>query len=115
MSRTRWDGPDRIGLSCPYRHRYALVVLEIQTIGHLKIDVGSDLKICDPRSETWTCPAGPELASRAANAAHPGDVLAARAIVDAADGGSYRFEPFEDAHLKGIPEPVPLFRVIRGT
>ena len=54
-----------------------------------------------PRSETWTCPAGPELAARAAHAAPPGDVLAARAIVDAADGGSYRFEPFEDAHLKG--------------
>jgi adenylate cyclase len=55
------------------------------------------------------------LASRVADAAHPGDVLATGVIVDTADGGSYRFEPFRDATLKGIPEPVPLFRVIRRT
>lgn len=54
------------------------------------------------------------LASRIADVAQPGEVLATDAIVDAANDGSYRFEPLEEAHLKGIPEPVPLFRVTRS-
>jgi adenylate cyclase len=53
------------------------------------------------------------LASRIAGVAQPGEVLATRPVVDAADGGRYRFEPLEDADLKGIPEPVPLFRATR--
>jgi adenylate cyclase len=54
------------------------------------------------------------LASRVADVAQPGEVLATGAVVDAAGGGSYRFEQLEDANLKGIPGPVPLFRVRRG-
>jgi adenylate cyclase len=53
------------------------------------------------------------LASRIAGVAQPGQVLATRPVVDAADGGPYRFEPLEDVDLKGIPEPVPLFLVTR--
>jgi len=54
------------------------------------------------------------LASRIADVAQPGEVLATDAVVDAADDGAYRFEPLEEAHLKGIPEPVPLFRGTRS-
>ncbi len=53
------------------------------------------------------------LASRIADVAQPGEVLASSAVADAADKPPYRFEPLEDANLKGIPEPVSLFRVTR--
>jgi adenylate cyclase len=54
------------------------------------------------------------LASRIADVAQPGEVLATSAVVDATDSGAYRFLPLEGVDLKGIPEPVPLFRVTRG-
>ncbi len=54
------------------------------------------------------------LASRIADVAQAGEVLATDAVAGAAGDGSYRFEPLEDARLKGIPEPVPLFRVTRS-
>ena len=41
-------------------------------------------------------------------------MLASDAIAGAARDGPYGFEPPEDANLKGIPEPVPLFRVSRS-
>jgi adenylate cyclase len=54
------------------------------------------------------------LASRIADVAEPGEVLASDAVAEAAHDGSYGFEPLEVANLKGIPEPVPLFRVTRS-
>ncbi len=54
------------------------------------------------------------LASRIADVAEPGEVLASDAVAEAAHDGSYGFEPLEVAYLKGIPEPVPLFRVTRS-
>jgi adenylate cyclase len=54
------------------------------------------------------------LASRIADVAQPGEVLASDAVASEAQDGSYGFEPLEDANLKGIPEPVPLFRVTRS-
>ena len=53
------------------------------------------------------------LASRIADVAQPGEVLATRAVVEAVGDGPYRSELLEDANLKGIQEPVSLFRVIR--
>ena len=53
------------------------------------------------------------LASRIADVAQAGEVLASDAVAAAARNGSYGFEPLENANLKGIPEPVPLFRVTR--
>jgi adenylate cyclase len=54
------------------------------------------------------------LASRIADVAQAGEVLASDAVAGAAHDGSYEFEPLEDANLKGITEPVPLFRVTRS-
>jgi adenylate cyclase len=55
------------------------------------------------------------LASRIADVAAPGEVLASREVVEqAGDGDAYRFEQIEDADLKGVPELVPLFRVARS-
>jgi adenylate cyclase len=54
------------------------------------------------------------LASRIADMAQPGEVLATHAVADAANEPSFRFEPLEEANLKGIVEPVPLFRVSRS-
>jgi adenylate cyclase len=54
------------------------------------------------------------LASRIADVAQAGEVLASDAVAHAAHDGLYGFEPLEVANLKGIPEPVPLFRVTRG-
>jgi adenylate cyclase len=51
------------------------------------------------------------LASRIADVAGPGEVLASDAIVHAVEDGAFRFERVEDAELKGVPGPVPLFRV----
>jgi adenylate cyclase len=52
------------------------------------------------------------LASRIAEAAGPGEVLVSEAVVEAVDRPEVRFERTEGAVLKGIPEPVALFRVL---
>jgi class 3 adenylate cyclase len=53
------------------------------------------------------------LASRIADAADPGEVLASEAVVRAAGDGAFLFERVDDVELKGLPEPTPLFRVAR--
>jgi adenylate cyclase len=54
------------------------------------------------------------LASRIADAAGPGEVLASEAVAEAAGSSPFGFERIEDAQLKGIPDPVALFRVTRS-
>ena len=51
------------------------------------------------------------LASRIADAAGPGEVLASEAVAEAAGDGGFAFERLREADLKGIPDPVPLYRV----
>jgi adenylate cyclase len=51
------------------------------------------------------------LASRIAGAAGPGEVLASEAVAEAAGGGGFAFERLREVDLKGLPDPVPLFRV----
>jgi adenylate cyclase len=53
------------------------------------------------------------LASRIADVAGPGEVLASEAVAQAAGDGAFDFERIRDADLEGLPEPVPLFRVTR--
>jgi adenylate cyclase len=53
------------------------------------------------------------LASRIADVAGPGEVLASRAVADVAGDGTFGFERMQDAELKGLPEPIALFRVTR--
>jgi class 3 adenylate cyclase len=48
-----------------------------------------------------------------ADAARPGEVLASEAVAEAAADGAFAFERIREVALKGIPEPVPLFRVTR--
>ncbi len=43
-----------------------------------------------------------------------GRVLASGAVMDAVRDAPLGFEPLEEVTLKGIPEPVPLYRVTRG-
>jgi adenylate cyclase len=52
------------------------------------------------------------LASRIADAAGPGEVLVSEAVVAAVDRPAIRFERSDGARLRGITEPVSLFRVI---
>jgi adenylate cyclase len=52
------------------------------------------------------------LASRITEAAGPGEVLVSEAVVKAVDRPEVRFERTDGAVLKGIPEPVALFRVL---
>jgi adenylate cyclase len=55
------------------------------------------------------------LASRIAEAAGPGEVLVSEAVVDAVDDPAWQFERADAAVLKGITDPVLLFRVkVRG-
>jgi adenylate cyclase len=54
------------------------------------------------------------LASRIADVAGPGEVLASEAVVEAAADGSFGFERIEDAKLKGLASPVALYRVSRS-
>jgi adenylate cyclase len=51
------------------------------------------------------------LASRIAGAAGPGEVLVSEAVVEAVDHSAWQFERVDAAMLKGIPDPVVLFRV----
>jgi class 3 adenylate cyclase len=53
------------------------------------------------------------LASRIASVAGPGEVLASRAVVEAVDHASLRFERVDERSFKGISDPVTLFRVWR--
>lgn len=53
------------------------------------------------------------MASRIADVARPGEVLASQAVADAAKG-PFAFERIDDAELKGLAR-VPLFRVKWGT
>ena len=53
------------------------------------------------------------LASRIAEAAGPGEVLASEAVMDEAGAATFAFERTGDVQLKGLPEPIPLFRVSR--
>jgi adenylate cyclase len=50
------------------------------------------------------------IASRIAEAARPGHVLASQAVVNIVDNPDLRFEPVDGAQLKGIPGTVRLFR-----
>jgi adenylate cyclase len=53
------------------------------------------------------------LASRIADVAGPGEVLASEEVAEAAGEATFGFERIEDAELKGLPGPVALFRVTR--
>ena len=53
------------------------------------------------------------LASRIADAAGPGEVFASEAVMDEAGAATFSFERTGEVHLKGLPEPIPLFRVHR--
>lgn len=53
------------------------------------------------------------LASRIAGTAGRGEVLASQAVVDAVEDAPFRFERINERSLKGIAEPVALFRVYR--
>jgi adenylate cyclase len=52
------------------------------------------------------------LASRIADAAGPGQVLVSQAVVEAVSDPALRFERAHAAVLKGVTEPVTLFRAI---
>jgi adenylate cyclase len=55
------------------------------------------------------------LASRIAEVAGPGEVLVSEAVVEAVDNPGWQFERADAAVLKGITDPVLLFRVaVRG-
>jgi adenylate cyclase len=54
------------------------------------------------------------LASRIADVAAPGEVLASEAVVEAAANDKFGYERIEDALLEGLPRPVALYRVSRS-
>jgi adenylate cyclase len=54
------------------------------------------------------------LAARIADLAAPGDVLVSAAARATSADGVFNFEPLEAAVLKGIADPVPLFRASRA-
>ena len=53
------------------------------------------------------------LASRIADVAEPGEVLASETVEEAVSVASFGFQPIGETDLKGLPGPVPLFRVTR--
>jgi adenylate cyclase len=55
------------------------------------------------------------LASRIAETAGPGEVLVSEAVVEAVDLPQLRFERADRVKLKGVPEPVVLFKVRGGS
>jgi class 3 adenylate cyclase len=54
------------------------------------------------------------LASRIADVAAPGEVLASEAVARAIADAPFGFERIDDADLKGLPGPVALYRVTRA-
>jgi class 3 adenylate cyclase len=55
------------------------------------------------------------LASRIADVAGSGEVLASGTVAQTVADPSFGFEPVGEVRLKGLPEPVALFRVTRTT
>ncbi len=53
------------------------------------------------------------LASRIAEVAGPGEVLASEAVAETVRDRAFEFERIEDAQLKGLPGPIALFRATR--
>jgi adenylate cyclase len=53
------------------------------------------------------------LASRIADVAGPGQVLASQTVVETAANAAFGFERIDDAELEGLPGPTPLYRVAR--
>ena len=53
------------------------------------------------------------LASRIADVAGPGEVLVSEAVARANAGAAFGFAAIGDAELKGLPDPIPLFRASR--
>jgi class 3 adenylate cyclase len=53
------------------------------------------------------------LASRIADVARPGEVLTSQAVADAADRNAFEFDAMGEVDLKGVPDPLPLFRATR--
>jgi adenylate cyclase len=53
------------------------------------------------------------VASRIADVAGPGDVLASPAVVEAADNARFGFERLDQTELEGLPSPIALFRATR--
>ncbi len=51
------------------------------------------------------------LASRVAGTAGPGQVVVTQAVVDATEAGMFTFDPLTPVSLKGIAQPVTLYRV----
>jgi class 3 adenylate cyclase len=51
------------------------------------------------------------LAARIAETAGPGEVVVSESVKQEIEAGGFTFEPLGDAGLKGIADPVPLFRV----
>jgi adenylate cyclase len=54
------------------------------------------------------------LASRIADVAGPGEVLASEEVVQAVGEGTFGFERIQDAQLKGFPDQVALYRAVRA-
>jgi adenylate cyclase len=54
------------------------------------------------------------LASRIADVAAPGEVLASEAVVEAAADDRFGYERIDDVLLEGLPSPVALYRVSRS-
>jgi adenylate cyclase len=54
------------------------------------------------------------LASRIAGQAGAGEVLVSASVVEETDSGGFVFEPRQQARLKGIGEPVKLYRVSKA-
>jgi adenylate cyclase len=54
------------------------------------------------------------LASRIADVAGPGEVLASEAVVEAVGNAPFGFHRIQDTQLKGIPDPIALYRVVRA-
>jgi adenylate cyclase len=53
------------------------------------------------------------IASRIADVARPGDVLASQAVAEASQGAPFSFDRIADTELKGLPTPVAIYRVTR--
>lgn len=53
------------------------------------------------------------LASRIADVAGPGEVLASEAVAQATADAAFGFEAIGNAELDGVPHPIPLYRASR--
>jgi class 3 adenylate cyclase len=76
---------------------------------HVKIGISAGEPVTDDNDDLFG--AAVQLAARLCDSASPDEILVSVAVRELSVGKQFHFEDHGPVHLRGLPEPVPAFRV----